>query len=101
MGKISAAAQSHIATVQNADLATSVAARGDSHIPHKWPKVPQQVGEAMPDPFVVTDYVAPEKSDKKKGKGPNFTKRAFKWTLGRHQTDGAWFRQELHFMAPK
>merc|ERR1711972_1237841 len=91
MAKIVAAAKAHIATMQSADIATSFAARGDSHISYKWPKVAQQVGEA-----------APEKKDSKaKGKGPNFTKRSFKWTMGRHQTDGAWFRQELQFMAPK
>jgi len=102
MAKIVAAAKAHIATMQSADIATSFAARGDSHISYKWPKVAQQVGEAAPDPFMVTDYVAPEKKDSKaKGKGPNFTKRSFKWTMGRHQTDGAWFRQELQFMPPK
>merc|ERR1719401_2527577 len=103
MLKLVAAAKAQIGTSQQAESAGSFAARGDSHIPYKWPKVPQQEGECPPDAFIVQDYAPPEKSkhDKLKTKGPNFTKRSFKWTMGRHQTDGAWFRQELHYQPPK
>merc|ERR1712060_449826 len=89
MLKLVAAAKAQIGTSQQAESASSFAARGDSHIPYKWPKVPQQEGECPPDPFIVLDYAPPDKSrmDKLKGKGPNFTKKSFKWTLGRHATD--------------
>lgn len=100
-----AACRAQIAISQQATAAVSMVARGDGHVPYKWPKYAQQRGYAAPDPFIVEEYTGPaskgvKEADKKKG-GPRFTRRAFKWTTGHHATDGAWYRQELHFVPPR
>jgi len=98
------AARSQLATMQNADQAGAFAARGDGHVNYKWPRYAQQRGYASPDPFAVEEYVAPTNKNEKHGakaKTPNFMRRAFKWTAGHHQTDGAWYRQEFHFHPPR
>jgi len=100
-----AAAKTHIATMQQADQATSVSCRGDGHIPHKWPQYAQQTGERPADPFVVDTYVKPspppeEKPAVAKAQKNMFMRKTFKWTDGRHITDSAWYRQELRFIPP-
>lgn len=98
------AAKAQIATMQHADQATSLSSRGDSHVPHKWPQYQQQRGERPEDPFATSAYMAaasaPPIAEKKADKANTFMRKSFKWTDGRHATDGAWFRQELRFIPP-
>jgi len=98
-----AAARAQLATMQNADQAGAFAARGDGHVTYKWPRYAQQRGYQAPDPFAVEEYVPPPSNKEKPGgkKSATFMRRAFKWTSGYHQTDSAWYRQELHFHPPR
>jgi len=98
------AAKTHIATIQRADQATSMAARGDDYAKHKWPRYAQQRGEKPMDPFATGEYMGiaqPLPAEKKKlSEKHNFSRKNFKWNDGRHATDGAWYRQELRFLPP-
>jgi len=109
-----AAVKTQIALEQNADMAGAMSSRGDQHITHKWPKVPQQQGEMPADPFAVKAYIAASQGaitntltrheqamgETKEKRGTMFMRKAFKWTEGRHATDEAWFRQELRYLPP-
>lgn len=103
--KLMVAARAHIGTIQQAIQATSMVSRGDGNVPYKWPRYAQQRGYANPDPYVVEDYAGPGDlggfGAGRPSKKISFMRRAFKWTTGRHATDGAWYRQELHFVPPR
>lgn len=104
--QLAAAAKVQIATAQHAEQATSMTARGDAYVKHKWPRYEQQRGWRPEDPCAYSGYAfqgeqaqAHHAEDKVKTKSL-FMRKAFKWTDGRHATDAAWFRQELRFLPP-
>jgi len=114
--KTLAAAKAQIAISQQATQAQSQSSRGDRAVLHKWPKVPQQRGIAVPDAFAVQASqelhedsrlaLQKEAAQKSTGHAPtdkpgaNFVRKAFKWTSGAHKTDEAWYRQELVYLPP-
>jgi tetratricopeptide (TPR) repeat protein len=100
--QLQTACRAQIAVSQQATAAASTVARGDNVVPYKWPKYAQQRGYPTPDPYIVEEYTGPVKptgaAEKKQAR---FQRRSFKWTRGTHATDGAWYRQELHFVPPR
>eukprot|EP00933_Yihiella_yeosuensis_P072204 TRINITY_DN80530_c0_g1_i1.p1 TRINITY_DN80530_c0_g1~~TRINITY_DN80530_c0_g1_i1.p1 ORF type:complete len:327 (-),score=95.55 TRINITY_DN80530_c0_g1_i1:52-1032(-) len=114
---IIAAAKAQIATEQHADQAHSFSCRGDKGVKHKWPVVLQQRGMRAPDLFAVEETLQKRANDLSvsetrpstgnidKGtttKAPvTYMRKSFKWTLGQHATDEAWYRQELVYLPPK
>uniref|UniRef100_A0A7S2Q6R6 Uncharacterized protein n=1 Tax=Zooxanthella nutricula TaxID=1333877 RepID=A0A7S2Q6R6_9DINO len=106
------AAKAQIATMQRATHATSMSGRGDTSTPHQWPQYEQQRGERSWDVFAhgaseandaeaaLARASAAEKTKLTKTNA-TFMRKSFKWSDPRHNTDDAWFRQELRYIEPK
>lgn len=106
-----AAAKAQIATAQHANQAMSFSSRGDRGAQYKWPKTAQQMGPAAVDIFAVEEVPRPgtgelavqtpgEKLPAVSKPPMSFMRKPFKWTVGKHATDEAWYRQELVYIPP-